>query len=158
MLEDALESDLEKLGRQRIQLQSILVVLPVIDQLLIADIKLGPNKNHEAINNILKLAPEWKRSDCWRRIRQLRRTPALAMLRVRDLRITQASLDSRCAKFHYLDLSSTPAGSALHKWPGAPCSWKRAAKVLNVEVADVQNLISAGTTETGGHICDRQGV
>src|SRR5215831_6810764 len=53
-------------------------LLPAIDQLLIAGIKLGPNKKHEAINKILKLIPEWKRGDCWRRIRQLRRTPALA--------------------------------------------------------------------------------
>ncbi len=53
-------------------------LLPAIDQLLIAGIKLGPSKKHEAINKILKLVPEWKRGDCWRRIRQLRRTPALA--------------------------------------------------------------------------------
>lgn len=53
-------------------------LLPAIDQLLVAGIKLGPNKKHEAINKILKLVPEWKRGDCWRRIRQLRRTPALA--------------------------------------------------------------------------------
>jgi len=53
-------------------------LLPAIDQLLIAGIKLGPNKKYEAINKILKLVPEWKRGDCWRRIRQLRRTSALA--------------------------------------------------------------------------------
>ena len=39
-------------------------LLPAIDQLLIAGIKLGPNKKHEAINKILKLVPEWKRGDC----------------------------------------------------------------------------------------------
>jgi hypothetical protein len=55
-------------------------LLPAIDQLLIAGIKLGPNKKHEAINKILQLVPEWKRGDCWRRIRQLRRTSALATL------------------------------------------------------------------------------
>jgi hypothetical protein len=33
-------------------------LLPAIDQLLIAGIKLGPNKKHEAINKILKLVPE----------------------------------------------------------------------------------------------------
>jgi hypothetical protein len=49
---------------------------PAIDQLLIAGIKLGPNKKHEAINKILKLVREGKRGDCWRRIGQLRRTPA----------------------------------------------------------------------------------
>ncbi len=55
-------------------------LLPAIDQLLIAGIKLGRGKKHEAINKILQLVPEWKRGDCWRRIRQLRRTSALATL------------------------------------------------------------------------------
>lgn len=54
-------------------------VLPAIDQLLVAGIKLGPQKKHDAINKILELVPGWKRGDCWRRIRQLRRTPALAI-------------------------------------------------------------------------------
>ena len=53
-------------------------LLPAIDQLLIAGIKLGPNKKRQAINKILQLVPDWKRGDCWRRIRQLRRTSALA--------------------------------------------------------------------------------
>ena len=53
-------------------------LLPAIDQLLVAGIKLGPRKKRDAINKILQLVPEWKRGDCWRRIRQLRRTPALA--------------------------------------------------------------------------------
>ena len=52
---------------------------PAIDQLLVAGIKLGPQKKHDAINKILELVPGWKRGDCWRRIRQLRRTPALAI-------------------------------------------------------------------------------
>jgi hypothetical protein len=55
-------------------------LLPAIDQLLVAGIKLGPQKKHDAINKILELVPGWKRGDCWRRIRQLRRTPALAIL------------------------------------------------------------------------------
>jgi hypothetical protein len=63
-------------------------LLPAIDQLLIAGIKLGPNKKHEAINKILKLVPEWKRGDCWRRIRQLRRTPALASDALQELKKT----------------------------------------------------------------------
>jgi hypothetical protein len=54
-------------------------LLPTIDQLLVAGIKLGPQKKHDAINKILELVPGWKRGDCWRRIRQLRRTPALAI-------------------------------------------------------------------------------
>jgi hypothetical protein len=205
-------------------------LLPAIDQLLIAGIKLGSNKKHEAINKILKLVPEWKRGDCWRRIRQLRRTPALAsdasqelketdengpshrtpsrpwlpeddaklldlagyepvnqiaarlgrseravrfrlgalgmsarvtdgwsqralrkllrmsrtrlrrlvasgMLRVRDPRITRASLGSWYAKRCPADPLNLPEG---------PCSWKRAANALNLEVVDVEKLISAG--------------
>src|SRR5258707_608311 len=43
-------------------------LLPAIDQLLIAGIKLGPRKKHDAINKILKLVPEWKRGDCWRHL------------------------------------------------------------------------------------------
>jgi hypothetical protein len=54
-------------------------LLPAIDQLLVAGIKLGPQKKHDAINKILELVPGWKRGDCWRRIRQLRRTRALAI-------------------------------------------------------------------------------
>ena len=213
-------------------------LLPAIDQLLIAGIKLGPNKKHEAINKILKLVPEWKRGDCWRRIRQLRRTPALAaeaagqlkktnedgssyrspsrpwlpaddaklldlagyepaneiaerlnrseravrfrlgalgmsarvtdgwsqralrkllrmsrtrlrqliasgMLRVRDPRITRVSL-AACRAKQCVDPSSTPAALVLQGLPGGPCSWKRAAKILNVEVAEVEKLISIG--------------
>jgi len=214
-------------------------LLPAIDQLLIAGIKLGPNKKHEAINKILKLVPEWKRGDCWRRIRQLRRTPALAsdaaeqlkktdengsshrgpsrswlpeddaklldlagyepvneiaerlgrseravrfrlgalgmsarvsdgwsqralrkllrmsrtrlrqliasgMLRVRDPRITRASIASWCAKNRAVDPSSMSTGTNVVRIPDRPCSWKRAAKMLNLEVVDVQKLISAG--------------
>src|SRR6266540_4548578 len=54
--------------------------LPVIDRVLIAGLKLGPAGKHEAINKLLQLVPEWKRGDCWRRIRQLRRTSVLATL------------------------------------------------------------------------------
>jgi hypothetical protein len=214
-------------------------LLPAIDQLLIAGIKLGESKKHEAINKILKLVPEWKRGDCWRRIRQLRRTPALAfeapqqlsktdenvlshrapsrpwlpeddaklldlagyepvneiaerlgrseravrfrlgalgmsarvtdgwsqralrkllrmsrtrlrqlvasgLLRVRDPRITRASLAACCAKRGCVDSSSTSSSSGTPSLSGGPCSWKRAAKLLHLEVADVQELVSAG--------------
>src|SRR5579864_821880 len=214
-------------------------LLPAIDQLLIAGIKLGPNKKHEAINKILKLVPEWKRGDCWRRIRQLRRTPALAsdapqelkktdengpfhrapsrpwlpeddaklldlagyepvneiaerlgrseravrfrlgalgmsarvtdgwsqrslrkllrmsrtrlrqliadgMLRVRDPRITRASLAAHRAKGQCADPLSAPPSTVLPSLPGGPCSWNRAAKAMNVELGDVQKLISEG--------------
>ncbi|PYV99412.1 MAG: hypothetical protein DMG89_07925 [Acidobacteria bacterium] len=65
-------------------------LLPAIDQLLVAGIKLGLSKKHDAINKILQLVPEWKRGDCWRRIRQLRRTPALATPPVdQDLKKTE---------------------------------------------------------------------
>ncbi len=48
--------------------------LAAIDQLLTAGIKLGPAKKHAAINRVLELVPEWTRGDCWRRIRELRKT------------------------------------------------------------------------------------
>jgi hypothetical protein len=51
--------------------------LPVIDRVLIAGLKLGQAGKHEAINRILQLVPEWKRGDCWRRIRQLRRNSTI---------------------------------------------------------------------------------
>jgi len=214
-------------------------LLPAIDRLLIAGIKLGPNKKHEAINKILKLVPEWKRGDCWRRIRQLRRTAALAsdasqavkktsdtgpshravsrpwlaeddatlldlagyepihriaerlnrsqravrfrlgalgmsarvtdgwsqralrkllrmsrtrlrpliassMLRVRDARITRASLGAWIAKSHTVDRSLISDGTTARTLPEGPFSWKRAAKILNMKVVDVQKLVSAG--------------
>ena len=216
-------------------------LLPAIDQLLIAGIKLGPRKKQEAINKILQLVPEWKRGDCWKRIRQLRRTSALAtpdngkalkkegsngslcrptarpwrpedddklldwagyepatkiaqrlgrsvravrfrlgalgmsakvkdgwsqrallrllrvsrarlryligsgMLRVRDSRITECSLAAYCEKNH----PAMGSSDAIQR-PGIGIvkdeaySWERAAKLLAVTVADVQNLVSAG--------------
>jgi hypothetical protein len=214
--------------------------MPAIDQLLIAGIKLGPNKKHEAINKILKLVPEWKRGDCWRRIRQLRRTPALAdthvreeannpanresshrtvsrhwlpedddklldlagyepveriaerlgrseravrfrlgalgmsarvtdgwsqralrkllrmsrtrlrqliasgVLRVRDPRITTDSLiawRTQTSSSAGATLSTPTASSSA---PAKPCSWRRAARMLNLQVSEVQQLISLG--------------
>jgi hypothetical protein len=215
-------------------------LLPAIDQLLIAGIKLGPNKKHEAINKILKLVPEWKRGDCWRRIRQLRRTPAFipgtpqevkkapdngpshravsrpwlseddatlldlagyepvdriterlgrseravrfrlgalgmsarvtdgwsqralrkllrmsrtrlrqlvadGVLRVRDPRITASSLAAWRAKNRPVtDTTSAPSIEPETNFVEGSCSWKRAAKMLNLEVVDVQKLISVG--------------
>src|SRR6266851_3498454 len=215
-------------------------LLPAIDQLLIAGIKLGPGKKHAAINKILQLVPEWKRGDCWRRIRQLRRTFALAtpnaiqdseqpgnngsghrpfsrpwlpedddklldwagyepvnkiahrlgrsaravrfrlgalgmsarvkdgwsqrglrkllrvsrarlrylvasvMLRVRDPRVTASSLAVCC------ETNSPASDTSAIRRPKAAIveetaySWKRAAKLLAVTVADVQNLIANG--------------
>src|SRR6266566_2403377 len=48
--------------------------LPAIDRVLITGLRLGPAGKHQAINRVLQLVPEWKRGDCWRRIRQLRRS------------------------------------------------------------------------------------
>lgn len=53
--------------------------LAAIDQLLTAGIKLGPAKKHAAINRVLELVPEWTRGDCWRRIRELRKTTVPAI-------------------------------------------------------------------------------
>ncbi len=215
-------------------------LLPAIDQLLIAGIKLGPNKKRQAINKILQLVPEWKRGDCWRRIRQLRRTSALAtpntiqdakepgnnvssyraisrpwlpedddklldwagyepaskiaqrlrrsvravrfrlgalgmsarvkdgwsqrglrkllrasrarlrylvasgMLRVRDPRITSTSL---AAWFQRSHPGTDPVAIRIPETAIAEnggYSWKRAAKALDVQIEDVQNLIAAG--------------
>ena len=54
--------------------------LAAIDQLLIAGIKQGPAKKRDAINRVLELVPEWRRGDCWHRIRHLRKAPELAAL------------------------------------------------------------------------------
>jgi len=54
--------------------------LAAIDQLLIAGIKQGPAKKSDAINRVLELVPEWKRGDCWHRIRHLRKVPELPAL------------------------------------------------------------------------------
>ena len=53
--------------------------LAAIDQLLVAAIKQGPAKKRDAINRILELVPDWTRENCWRRIKQLRNTPELAV-------------------------------------------------------------------------------
>lgn len=48
-------------------------LLPAIDRVLVTGLRLGDAGKHEAINRVLQLVPEWKRGDCWKRIRQLRR-------------------------------------------------------------------------------------
>ena len=47
--------------------------LAAIDQMLIAAIRQGPEKKRKAINRILELVPGWRRGDCWKRVRQLRK-------------------------------------------------------------------------------------
>lgn len=64
--------------------------LPAIDRVLIAGLKLGPAGKREAINRVLQLIPEWKRGDCWRRIRQLRRMPVVAELEAQNKAPTSA--------------------------------------------------------------------
>ena len=56
--------------------------LPAIDRVLITGLRLGPLGKHQAINRVLQLVPEWKRGDCWRRIRQLRRPSNATALQV----------------------------------------------------------------------------
>ncbi|HWR16853.1 MAG TPA: hypothetical protein VN577_18645 [Terriglobales bacterium] len=53
-------------------------LLPAIDRLLIAGIKMGPAGKSVAINKVLQLVPKWTRGNCWRRLRQLRRLPEFA--------------------------------------------------------------------------------
>jgi hypothetical protein len=53
-------------------------LLPAIDRLLIAGIRIGPTGKSVAINKVLQLVPEWTRGNCWRRLRQLRRLPEFA--------------------------------------------------------------------------------
>ena len=54
--------------------------LAAIDQLLMSGINLGPAKKRDAIKKILELAPGWTREDCWRRIKELRKTPECVRL------------------------------------------------------------------------------
>jgi hypothetical protein len=68
--------------------------LAAIDQLLIAGIKLGPAKKREAINRVLELVPQWKRGDCWRRIKELRRAAKRAALEERHPAKTKKSRDA----------------------------------------------------------------
>lgn len=56
--------------------------LPAIDRVLITGLRLGDAGKHEAINRVLQLVPEWKRGDCWRRIRQLRRSAEKSALHI----------------------------------------------------------------------------
>jgi hypothetical protein len=53
-------------------------LLPAIDRLLIAGIRIGPAGKSAAINKVMQLVPEWTRGNCWRRLRQLRRLPEFA--------------------------------------------------------------------------------
>src|ERR1700749_73606 len=54
--------------------------LPELDRLLIVGMKHGRAAKRDAIDKLLRLAPELTRGDCWRRLRQLRRLPEFAAL------------------------------------------------------------------------------
>lgn len=51
--------------------------LPVIDRVLITGIRLGPAGKQQVINKVLQLVPEWRRGDCWQRVRRLQKTLAI---------------------------------------------------------------------------------
>ena len=53
-------------------------LLPAINRLLAAGMKLGRAGKHDAVNKVLQLVPEWTRGHCWQRMRQLRKTVAAA--------------------------------------------------------------------------------
>ena len=46
-----------------------------IDHILLEGIKGGPMAKRRAINKVLREIPEFTRSDCWQRIRYLRKVP-----------------------------------------------------------------------------------
>jgi hypothetical protein len=52
--------------------------LPELDRLLIVGMKHGRAAKRDAIDRLLRLAPQLTRGDCWRRLRQLRRLPEFA--------------------------------------------------------------------------------
>jgi hypothetical protein len=76
---------------------------------------------------------------------RLRQLVANGDLRVRDPRISQASLSAWMAKARS---TPEPAPTSVHRPPAGcaegSCSWKRASKLLNVGLADVQELIAGG--------------
>jgi len=47
--------------------------LPIIDRVLATGLKFGNAGKHAAINKVLQLVPEWRRGDCWQRIRHLQK-------------------------------------------------------------------------------------
>jgi len=73
---------------------------------------------------------------------RLRQLIANGMLRVRDPRISRASLAACRERVRSTDPSSESVTTVSPSLPGGPCSWNRAAKALNVELDDVQKLIA----------------
>ena len=66
-------------------------LLPAIDRLLIAGIKIGPAGKSAAINKVLQLVPEWTRGNCWRRLRQLRRLPEFATASAASVAVAEST-------------------------------------------------------------------
>jgi hypothetical protein len=52
--------------------------LSAIDRVLSLGIQISPTAKSNAINKVLEMVPRWKRGDCWRRIRHLRKKPELS--------------------------------------------------------------------------------
>ena len=76
---------------------------------------------------------------------RLRQLVASGALRVRDPRITAESIAAWFAKqAPGVDPQSATATRDADKLTRGSCSWKRAAKILKIEIADVQKLISDG--------------
>ena len=92
--------------------------LAAIDRLLVAGIKQGPAKQRDAINRVLELAPEWRRSDCWQRIRDLRKTSELAALEDRHAQKTTNSRRTRKARRSSGAPWKTEDDDKLLKWAG----------------------------------------
>jgi hypothetical protein len=99
--------------------------MPFIDRVLITGLKLGDAGKHEAINKVLKLVPEWRRGDCWRRIRQLRRASPVGESETSCRNIRHSASETR--EFHTRSaarpgrLKKTP-----NSWTGRDTSpWKR---------------------------------
>ena len=66
-------------------------LLPAIDRLLIAGLRIGPRGKSAAINKVLQLVPEWTRGDCWHRLRQLRRLPEFSSASAAGVDAAQAA-------------------------------------------------------------------
>ena len=75
---------------------------------------------------------------------RLRNLVASGMLRVRDSRITASSLAVWCVKNRPANDPPTIHSRDTGVAEESAYSWKRAAKLLDLAVADVQNLICAG--------------
>lgn len=68
----------DPLGRRRNPTKIDPRWLSAIDRVLLLGIKISPTAKSNAINKVLEIVPRWKRGDCWRRIRHLRRKSELA--------------------------------------------------------------------------------